>query len=488
MKRFFSLFYTDLHWKLISLVLAFIIWFIGSNMYNLHENDSFDFRLRLNNEGILANEGLLLVNPDALAIDVSVGVRATRRYMEVLNEASASQRAEMIIPSIDFRVVNVDDVRNSEGPLTVRMYVSVNLYPGYEHFSINPRFVDVEIEAITRQIFPVTIDVIGEVDSGVELRPISVANNNVAITGSRTNVAQIGEDGVRVQVDIRGVNFDVAFENLPLVVFDHDGNDITNTVHLSVEETTAFVSVWPIQTVEVSVGVTGDIPVGFVLESEEFTVDPGTVEVVGPYSVLQGLEYIPVEIDLSDRIDSFVEYIDITEWLPDGVSLRSGFEPMVAVGIGIEPVERWTFFVPVDDVRTVGISVSYAVVSEIASVRIELFGSRALLSEIDPATDIGLEIDLRNLPIGTHLVPIIVDLPDGIELAQRAPTLRVEINEPAVDEVEEYIPVEETDQVTDYNNGDINDYNTNDNADQDGTEYDYAYNDPVTPDDEETDD
>lgn len=501
MKRFFSFFYTDLHWKLLSLLLAFAIWVVGTNMNNLDVNDSFDLRLRLVNDEILANEGLVIVNPEVLAIDVSVGVRATRREMEVLNDATPGRRAEMIVPSVDFRVVSLENVRNNDGPLTVRMYVGVNLYPGYEHFSITPRFVDIELDLITRQVFPVTIDVIGEVDSGVELRPIRLANSSVAITGSRTDVARINEDGVRVEVDIRGINFDIDMENLPLVVYDRDGNDVTNTFHLSVEETTAFVSVWPIETVDIRVDVTGDVAIGFALESENYVIEPDTIEVIAPASILKNLEYISVVVDLTDRAYSFTEEIDIREWLTDGVFLRSGVDYMIAVSVNIEPVDRWTFVIPSDDVRTRGFSVSYDILSEMPIIRIEVYGPRALLAE-HSAADIMLEIDLRNLAVGTHMVPIRVVLPPGLYLAQPAPSLHVQINEPAADDDDEDIPTAQPvpyvpDEPTDDNTDVATDNNTGDtdgNTYEYGPAYDYAYPpydaymDYATPYDEETDD
>jgi len=499
MKRFFSFFYTDLHWKLLSLGLAFLLWLLAINMNDPTQNESFNVMLRPINLEILSNAGLELVNPDALDIPVRVGIRAPRRELEYLNSTEGIRaQAERITPVVDFRVVNIDDVLNSEGSVTVRLDISVNLYEGYEHFSINPSFIYVEMDAIVHQTFPVIFDIVGEVDSGLELQPIRLANSNVTVTGSRTDIARI--DSVRVYVDVWGVLSDEEQENLQLVVYDHNGYIITDLVHLSVSETTATVSVWPVESVEIIVESTGYVASGFAVEDIDFA--PKTVEVISTPARLQNLDYILIEVDLSGRSYSFVDNVDVREWLTDGIFLRSGENHNIAVTVDIEPVERRTFNIPMDNVRSRGISVAYDVLSEMASIRIDVYGPRALLAELTNA-DIGLEIDLRNLPIGIHFVTLSVDLPEDITLAQSAPALQVQIREPAAEDIEEPTSGEVPEPPTLPN---IPDYNTNNTGDyepelepddypyypyyeDDNSEVPDSNTEPtLTPDDEEIDD
>jgi len=432
MKRFLSFFYTDWHWKLLSLGLAFLLLIIGTHMNNPKRNDWFSVRLEPQNIEILMYEELVLVNPEVLDIDVRVGVRGYRDAMEYLN--AAGRLADFIMPSVDFRAVNINDVLDNDGPITVRLDISVNLYPGYEHLSIRPSFVEVEIDAVIRQPFPVSYEIVGDVDSGVELRPIRLANRNVTVIGSRTNVAMI--DTIQVQVDVRGISYDNDIEGLNLYVLDAHENDITDLFNLSVSETTAFVSVWPIETMEIRVEGTGDVAAGFVVDGYMGS-EPETVDIVRAPGRVQNYDYILVEVDLTGKNASFIGNVDIREWLPDGIVLRDGENPIIAVAVEIEPVERRIFNVPMDNVRTRGILVDYSLVDEMAFIRIEVYGPRTMLEELTNA-DIGLELDLRNLNIGTHFVTLTVDLPEGIELVQRAPALQVEITEPAVTDSDDY--------------------------------------------------
>jgi YbbR domain-containing protein len=477
-----------------------VLWILAVNMSNPMQNEPYDIALQAMNMEVLTNAGLVIVNPEALNREIRVRVRASRQDIEYLNALdSAWRRAQYIAPNVDFRVVDVDEVLNSDGPVTVRLNVNVNLaHEGLEHFSIRPTYIDVDIDVLANGNFPVAAYMIGEVDSGLELQPIQLANTHVTITGTRTRIATIRR--VQVEVDVWGIHTDEAQDNLPLTVYDYDGNDITGLVQLSVNETTAYVSVWPVETVDVVVEPVGSLAMGFAVEDIDH--EPKTIEVTGALEDLRRLEYITIQVPLDGKSASFIESVDISQWLPAGVYLRGEESPIIDVTVTLEPVEQRIFNVPVDNVRSRGISVRYDVLSEMATVRIDVYGPRAFLAELTNA-DIGLELDLRNMAIGIHNVPLTVDLPEGIYLAQRAPSMRVEILEPATADEDEPTEVpapdpapndEDNDDPTDVD--DANDTNDLDDPatlpdDTATAPYDPAGEAPSpgdTPDDEETND
>jgi len=427
MKRFFSFLFADFHWKLISLGLAFLLWFFGTNMANPTQNHLFTVQLDHHSIEILANEGIVLVNPEALDILVQVGVRAPRRDLATLIDATPARQATMIAPSVDFRAINVIDVRNNDGSLTVRLNISVNLYPGYEHVSITPSFIEVEVDAVARVTFPVELDETGDVDSGLELRPIRLANNSVTVTGTRTNITQI--DRVRVNVDIWGINYETELPNLRLEVLDHNGHDMTHLVQLSVQETTATIPVWPIKAIPLHVEPVGVVAAGFAID--EIDTEPRFIYVTGmPGGRIDELEYIAVEIDLDGRDESFIESLDITDWLQNGVFLSREQDPVVAVVVAIEPIERRVFQIPLDNLLIRGVGVLYDIVGNVTTIRFSVDGPQTKIGGLSQA-DIGLELDLRNRSIGIHRVPITVNVPEGVILSQSPPLLQVQIHEPA---------------------------------------------------------
>jgi len=442
MKKFLSFFYTDFHWKLLSLSLALVLWFIGANINNPAQNHRFNLRLQHHNMNILAGEGLMLVNPEALNVMVQVGIHAPRRELDALIAAGVDVQAARIVPSIDFRAVNIEEVLASDGPVTVRLDVSANVDVGLEHFSIHPRFVNVQVDVIERETFPINVYQVGEIAPVFELLPIRLMNTNVIITGPRTWVSQIAE--VLVEVELLGIHEDTELGNLPLVVLCHAGRNITDRVQLNMRETTAIISVLSTEAKELVLRDTGNLASGLAIA--EVAAIPATIEVAGTPGRLQEIEYILAEFDLDGENDDFMRYIDITEWLPYGVFLRSGESRYVAVFVTVEPIERRVLHIPRGNVRSRGLGTIYSILGGAQHIRVEVSGPQAQVNALRYG-QVGLELDLRNRPIGIHTIPLNVSLPQGINLVQNAPHLRVQIHEPAIVGVEEddsgYPPPEE---------------------------------------------
>ena len=430
-KRLVTFFTTDISWKLLSVGLAFLLWLISWNFANPTENRSFELQLEAHNAAILENAGLIILNQEALDAHIRVGVRALRHDFEALGTIGV--RSEYIIPSVDLRAITVEDVLSSDSPVTVRLDVSVNfLTEGLKAFGISPAFIDVIVDVRAREPHPISINYEGEIAPGLELMPIRLANSNVTITGPRSLLADIAM--VQVTVDVLGIHSETEVPNLPLKVINTSGVDIADQLQLSVRETTAIVPVWPIESVELRVQSTGYLAPGFAVD--EIKLEPNTIEIVASPERLAEIEYILLEIDLNNANETFTSEINVAEWLPSGVHLPSGGAEMVEATVVVEPIERRVFNVPRDNVRIRGLQAIYQIISMNAFIRVEVAGSRGVIDELT-LNDIGLELDLRHLPIGIHYVVLNVSLPEGISLIQGAPALQVQIHEPAPPDAED---------------------------------------------------
>jgi len=434
MKKILSFFYTDLHWKLISLFLAFVLWVVGSNVNNPHENGSVIVPLNLLNFEILANENIVLLNEDALDVRATVGVRGTRHYLTGLLGAEAYIQEMQVIPSIDFRVIDADAVRSSDGPVTMRLDVSADLYEGLYVRSIRPRYIEVELDMLMRQSFPIEIEILNEVAPNFEMRQVRLEIPRVTITGARSVVSEI--DSVWVSVDVLGFHTD---SDVPveLMVFDRDGQDITDSVGLSVRETVAMVPVWPVDALELEFEAIGEVATGFAVAEIEFY--PQSVDIIATEERLIQLTPLLMSVDLDNANAGIDRRVSVLDYLPDGVYLAHGQSPYVTVTVAVEPIERRTLSVPSDNLRRRGTAALYQVIGEAMPIRITVSGPRSLVSALNPA-DVGIEIDLRNLAIGTHSVAVSVELPDGITHVPPAPRVQVQIHEPASDEPDDFDP------------------------------------------------
>ena len=405
---------------------------MGSNVNNPHENGSVNVRLNVANFELLANEGIVLLNESALDVGINVGVRGARDYLIDLIGAYSDVQEARVIPSIDFRVIDADAVRLSDGPVTVRLDITANLYEGLELRSIRPRYVNLEFDVLVRHSFQIETEIINEVAPNFEIRPVRLANSWVTVTGARSVVSEI--DSVWVSVDVVGLHTDRE-ETVPLVVLDHAGRDITDMVELSVRETTATIPVWPIDALEFDVEPTGQAAAGFAVAEIEFY--PQAINIIAPEERLIQLTPLLMDIDIANANTTINRSISVLEYLPDGVYLAQGQSPYVDVTVAIEPIESRVISVPRDNLRRRGTAALYQIVGDATFIRVTVSGPRSLVSALNPA-DVGLELNLRNLPIGVHNVAISVYLPDGITHVLPAPRLQVQIHEPATDEPDDY--------------------------------------------------
>jgi YbbR domain-containing protein len=305
------------------------------------------------------------------------------------------------------------------------------LQSGFEHISINPAYVYVSLD--TSQTKPVSVQMVqhGEVPPGFELQHIKLEHENVIIRGPRSDVKMVSL--VQANIDITGIHEEDTKISVSFKVIDNHGDEMTGRVRLDVPGTTANVHVLPIGSVGIAVQRSGTPADGFAFAG--ITGGPESVDVVGSSEMLEQLDSITVEIDVNGKSSNVKKLINISDWLPEGISLRKGEISETEITARIEPIEERVFNIPRDNVRSRGGIGLYQVVSTSANIRVSISGPRLSLERLD-TQEITPEFDLRGLSIGTHTVPLTIELPQrlqGLSVVGTRPTLMVQIHEPVIE-------------------------------------------------------
>jgi len=423
-KKILSFFYTDLHWKLISLGLAFVIWFVAMNWHDPQENTSFPRDLQILNTEILRHDNVVLLNTEALrATSINLGIRGYRSAL------GAVDVAELFV-YVDMRAVNSAYVLASDGPITLELPVNANLLSGYELQYVRPARVMVELDRLERASFPLEVYSIGQVRDGYELRSITAANLSVLVTAARSIIETI--DYVKVEVDLTDV-YESGTVDSPIIVIDRDGYDITDQVILlSVNATTVRLQVLPVRTVELRVETVGEMAAGFI----EAEIRPSILvaDIVGEAEILDEVEYILLNVDLHGLSGSIERPVDIASHLPEGIELSKNVPEDITVTITVEPIQVRPFFVPRRDVSFREYGALYQTLNDPATFRVVVSGPQSIVSAMTTA-DLNVHFDLRNLPVGIHHVPLTVPiLPPGVSLAEQPQTLEVQIFAPGYED------------------------------------------------------
>ena len=421
LKKILSFFYTDIQWKLLSLVLALILWFVSTSVNNPLENRPIDRILQLHNLGVMNTEGIAVLNIDELRnITIQIGIRGPRHDIEALGLIE-----DMIIASIDFRAINREYIYAADGPVNIGLNVSANLaqmgFVNVNHQYIRPHIVNVELDILIQQSFPIQKRVDGVVADGFELQNISLTNQDVNIEGPRSLIALI--ESVYTDIDITGLSDSISKPSR-LIVYDYYGRDITRLFGLSVSETMADIHVLPIERIDLDVNIIGEPAQGFVVHY--FYIAPLYINIVD--TLARDIDYITIDVPITSLSENFEDIIDIQEFLPVGMRLSESESPYVRVFVYIEPIQRRVFFIPREDIAMFAHTAVYQILGAANPVRIVVEGPQSIVSLLEPS-DINVSLNLIGRPIGVHRIAVSVDFPEGIYLAEPPPTLDVEIHD-----------------------------------------------------------
>ena len=451
-KKILSFFYTDLQWKLLSLVLALILWFISTSVNNPLENRPLDRVLQLHNLGVMDTEGIAVLNINELRnINIQIGIRGPRHDIEALGLIE-----DMLIASIDFRAINREYVYAADEPVNVELSVSANLahlgFANVNHQYIRPHTVNVVLDLLTQQSFPIQTRIDGIVADGFELQNIILTNQNVNIEGPRSHIRLI--EYVYAYINITNLS-DNTSRPSRLIVYDSDGHDITGLFRLSVFETIANIQILPIESVALAVDTIGEPAQGFVVHS--VYTDPVYINIIDTLNNLH--EYITIEVPITDLSEDFEYIINIQEFLPLGMRLSESESAYVTVSIYVEPIQRRIFSIPRTDIAVFAHAAVYQLLGGPLPARIVVEGPQSIVSLLEPS-DINVSLSLAGRGIGDHRISVSVDLPEGIYLAESPPFIDVRIldmrqppieppDEPTVPPVEPEPPDEEPDEPDD---------------------------------------
>ena len=158
----------------------------------------------------------------------------------------------------------------------------------------------------------------------------------------------------------------------------------------------------------------GNLPDGYQLV--EVYSNPIKVRVKGTSAVLNTLDriVIPAEVlDLSGVSSDILKTIDITSYLPHGVSLVLSSDSRVNISAEIEKIETRELKLPIANITTIGLKNGYQLSHTERYLTIYVNAGKTALSQLNVA-DIKGTINVENLEGGAHLVAVDLQLDDTI--------------------------------------------------------------------------
>ena len=401
----------------ISLVLAFIIWFIITNYRNpVITRTITGVPVEVINASHVESMGLsysLAAGFDT----VSVTVRGNRSNVESLRASNITVEADLT------QLISLDT-----SPVMVPLSVTIPGIPT-ENCVANPRNIGIELEERVSKDFVITASNGNtKPENGYEIGVMTVNPEKLTVRGPNTLIDRI--ERITAMVDVSNKSRSGVYP-CEIAVIDKNGEELDDTKMSSLSFSTdksairVDVTFYKVQSgVKVKVETSGEPAAGY--QIGEIVTTPTAISVVGDETVLKELSESgnavtitagSQAVDCTGVKEDFDVRVDIRDFLPEGLRLAEGTTNVVMVSVHILPYNSKLISLESQSIAKENVDSSLNCVFDLSKVDIKVQGTDQALSSLTPGS-VQASVDLTGLAEGTHVVPVKVTLPEGLELVE----------------------------------------------------------------------
>lgn len=314
--------------KLISLALAFVLWFLVVQIDDPQESRSFpNIPVRLTNTELLDAENKVyevLGNTDTVRVTIRAPRSITKdlQASDIIAEADMSRLTDINTIAINYTVAGVDS----------------------DYIRGDHDVVRLSVEEKTTRWISVKYQIKGEPAENYIVSDVTLDQNRIEVTGPKSAVEKISY--ARLEVDVSDASTTMNL-NVEPQLYDSEDNLLelpsvkknVNYVHMAVE-------VLATKEVPIEMNTMG-IPAEGYLATGVTECTPSTVKIAGTLSALNGITKISIpeeEMNITGESSNMVNIINIKEYLPENVILAdSSFNGRVTATVYIEPEVEKSF-------------------------------------------------------------------------------------------------------------------------------------------------
>lgn len=351
------------------------------------------------------------------------------KYYEIVNNSStvtfkASGKRSYLerMSNSDFKATA--DLESIENMNRVPIDITPQRYTSNVSVTNKTYYLELEVEELRSESFVIAVETVGEVGDQKALGSVSISPNILRVSGPSSVVEMV--DKVIARVDVNNMTSDMIDSVIP-ILYDEKGNEM-NTAELSfnMQSVTASVQILDTKEVTINFQTSGTPPDGYEYIGTEYS--PQTVRVKGQVAVLNTMNSITVPkevLDLTDATEDIEKTVDVSSYLPEGVTLVDPGQAKIDVRVKLEKHETRKYKVPTANITVTNLSQEYSVKFLEDSVEIELEGLSTDLDDLDPETLTG-SIDASGMTDGEHKLNLELNLDDRFALVKSA-TVTVDI-------------------------------------------------------------
>ncbi len=318
LKKIGKVLFHNLGLKIAALLAAIVIWFVIININDPEISRNFSCAVTVENADALTAQGKTYEITDGSTAYFSV--KAPRSVMKNLSES-------------DFRAIA--DMSNVQDYQFVPINITALRYNGQLEITKITKYLEISTEDMQTGQFIITPEQSGTPAKGYMVGSLSVAPNVLKVSGPASVVSKI--ERVVATINVDNIVSDISDSVIPQLF---DGNDkAIDTTRLVMNLTSVIVraDIYSVKDVAISVDSTGEPAEGYA--EKEIIYEPDSVKVMGDTAILNKLTQITIPnevLDVTDATEDVTATVDVTAYLPDGVSIADSAEKDIDIAAVIE--------------------------------------------------------------------------------------------------------------------------------------------------------
>lgn len=424
--------------KILAALFAFILWVVVINVDEPVRTVPYTASVKTENEDYITSNGKYFELLDGNNT-VTFNVSAKRTYQEKLTNADFTAVADME------KIEYVDD----SGIYRVPVTVSCSKFSSNQvTISSKQLYIEVAMEDRGTVQKRITATTTGNVADGCAVGEVAIVTTNLLkISGPSSVTSRI--DTVEATINVEGMNSDITDTVVP-VLYDVDGNVIDTTkLKMSLNTVTVSAQILKTKDVPVEFATTGNVAKDYMIKGIEYS--PRTVRLKGEAAVLNTVNKVsvPAEVlDVTGAVADVATTVDISSYLPDGISLVLASDAKIEVKVKIEAMVKKSFEIPVSALTVENLPETEKINFLLEDLTVEIAGAESDMKKLS-AEDIKGTVDVSGLEEGEHKVVVTLLLDANLYQTTSTITIPVYIGDGNVETTEEITETETEEDTAD---------------------------------------
>ncbi len=374
--------------KILALVMAVILWVAVFNLDDPTINKQFTCGITVDNENFITAMGKYY-EIDSDSMNVTFNVYGKRSIVNQLNNSDFKAVA-------DLSQISLDKSENS-------VPVSISAQRSASQVTISKRVqqIRVRLEDLMRKSFIIQTESQGEPAEGYALDAMDVTPNVLRVSGPKSVVSKIQE--VLAVIDISGMSTEIT-DNVVPALYDKNGKTVDITrLTLNLNTVTVKAGVVSKKNVPIKVNYSGSPAEGF--EVVALDTQPEEISIQGDSDILNAISAITIPeglINVEGMEEKLRQQVDITKYLPSGVTLSDSTQASVTIVVDIEEMERRMFTVPTKNIEIDNLPEGSKVDFNSKQVSIPIYGLKDDLDALEADT-LHPILDVSGRVSGSHV-------------------------------------------------------------------------------------